>query len=252
MIDYMNMTDEDRCTVRNPKEIGQLLADLAKNKSMINVSFNQGQDQCLTTVIAVDREKNIAFLDIGIDEGFNKRLEASTQVTFTKSEGVKVKWTSNVISIAKLKDGYALKIKFPQSLVRLQRREFFRLKTPIVNPLICKIPLINPELPDDERILELTLLDVSLGGIGAFTVKALPPQVEEGALFEDCRIGFPDIGETLVTLCVRNIKEMSMHDRSIRHRIGLEFVKPSRGNQSLIQRYVFKLEREMITLAQRK
>jgi len=218
---------------------------------MINVSFNQGQDQCLTTVIAVDREKNIAFLDIGIDEGFNKRLEASTQITFTKSEGVKVKWTSSAITIAKLKDGYALKIKFPQSLVRLQRREFFRLKTPIVNPLICKIPLHDPD-SDEERTLELTLLDVSLGGIGAFTAKPLPPQVEEGALFENCRIGFPDIGETLVTLCVRNMKELSMHDRSIRHRIGLEFVKPSRGNQSLIQRYVFKLERDMITLAQRK
>jgi c-di-GMP-binding flagellar brake protein YcgR len=218
---------------------------------MINVSFNQGQDQCLTTVIAVDREKNIAFLDIGIDEGFNKRLEASTQITFTKSEGVKVKWTSSAITIAKLKDGYALKIKFPQSLVRLQRREFFRLKTPIVNPLICKIPLHDPD-SDEERTLELTLLDVSLGGIGAFTAKPLPPQVEEGALFENCRIGFPDIGETLVTLCVRNMKELSMHDRSIRHRIGLEFVKPSRGNQSLIQRYVFKLERDMIKLAQRK
>ncbi|MFM9835485.1 MAG: flagellar brake protein [Methylophilaceae bacterium] len=251
-MDYMNMSDEDRCTVSNPKEIGQVLDDLAKNKSMINVSFNQGQDQCLTTVIAVDREKNIAYLDIGIDEGFNKRLASSTEITFTKNEGVKVKWKCLGITITKLKDGHALKIKFPQSLVRLQRREFFRLKTPIVNPLICKIPLINPEFPDDEKTLELTLQDVSLGGIGAFTVNPLPPQIEEGAIFDDCKIQFPDIGETLVSLCVRNIKQLNMHDRSIRYRLGLEFIQPSRGNQSLIQRYVFNLERDLITLTQRK
>lgn len=252
MIDYVNMTDEDRCTVRNPKEIGQVLLDLAKSKSMINVSFNQGQDQCLTTVIAVDRENNTAYLDIGIDEGFNTRLLASKHVTFSKDEGVKIKWASTSTSVVKLKDGQALRITFPQSMVRLQRREFFRLKTPIVNPVICKIPMINPEYPDEETTLELTLVDVSLGGIGTIALDPLPSQMMEGAKFDGCKIGFPNIGETHLTLCVRNIRQLNLHDRSIKHRIGFEFVAPSRGNQGLIQRYVFRLEREAIAEAQRK
>ena len=252
MIDHINMSDEDRCTVRNSKEIGQILVELAKSKSMINVSFNQGQDQCLTTVITVDRVNGIAYLDVGIDDGFNKRLLASTHITFTKNEGVKIKWVSTSITVVKLKDGQALRIAFPQSLVRLQRREFFRLKTPIVNPVICKIPIVNPEFPDEEKTLELTLVDVSLGGVGTIAPDPLPSHVTEGAMFESCKIGFPDIGETHLTLCVRNIKQMNMHDRSVKHRIGFEFMQPSRGNQSLIQRYVTKLERDAIAVAQRK
>lgn len=252
MIDQIKMSDEDRCTVRNPKEIGQILVDLAKSKSMINVSFNQGQDQCLTTVIAVDRESNAAYLDIGIDEGFNARLLASTHITFIKNEGVKIKWISASVSVVKLKDGQALRIAFPQSLVRLQRREFFRLKTPIINPVMCNIPMINPDYPDEQKTLELTLVDVSLGGIGVIALDLLPPQVVEGAKFDGCKIGFPDIGETHLTLCVRNIRQMNLHDRSIKHRIGFEFINPSRGNQGLIQHYVFRLEREAIAEAQRK
>lgn len=252
MIDHINLSDEEQCTVRNLKEIGQILADLVKNKAMINVSFNQGQDECLTSIVAVDRIKNVAYLDIGIDEGFNKRLLASDSVTFSKEEGVKVRWTSTSVSEVKLQDGAALKIALPQSLVRLQRREYFRLSTPIVNPVPCIIPYVDPENPDEDNSMELTLVDVSLGGIGAIAAHPLHPALVEGARFDGCKIKFPDIGETNLTLCVRNIKQTILRDRSTRHRIGFEFIEPSRGNQGLIQRYVTKLEREAIAVAQRK
>jgi flagellar brake protein len=251
MTDQTNLTDEERCTVRNPKAIGQIMAELIKEKAMINVSFNQGQDQCLTSIIAVDRIKNIAYLDIGIDEGFNKRLLASNHIVFTKDEGVKVKWVSTGVAAARLQDGEAIKIALPPSLVRLQRREFFRLKTPIVNPVQCCIPVADPENPEEKIEIELTLLDVSLGGIGAITADPLHPGFIDGARFDGCKIKLPDIGETNLTLCVRNVREITLRDRSIKYRVGFEFIEPSRGNQGLIQRYVSRLEREAIVVAQR-
>jgi flagellar brake protein len=241
--------DED-FIVHNRLEIIQILKDLEKQKVMLNASFNHGQDYFSTSVVSVDADKNAVFLDIGRDQAFNSRLFASHKVTFSKDSGVRIRWTSTHLTEVVFDDEEkAIKIALPHDLTRIQRREFFRLATPTINPVPCRIPIPDETSPDQERYIELSLVDVSLGGIGANAPDPLDPLLVEGASFDNCKVSFPDVGVTSLTLLVRKISPVSMKDGSIRHRIGMEFINPSRGNQGLIQRYTFNLERNAMTPA---
>ncbi len=249
MIDQSYLSDDERCTLSNHKEICQILSDLGKSKAVINLSFNQGRDQCLSTVIAVDGERNAVYLDIGIDEGFNKRLVGSSHVIFSKNEGIRISWASPSVSEVRLQDGAALKIAVPKSLIRLQRREFFRLNTPVVNPIRCFIPYSNPDNPDDDALLELTLVDISLGGIGTVVTGPLHPALSEGTSFEGCKIDLPGIGEVTPSVCIRYVKPITIRNGEIKHRIGLQFVQHSGADQRKIHHYTFNLEREALVIA---
>ena len=239
--------DEEQFIVQNQKQIIQILNDLAKHHEMLKVSFSH--DTCLTNVISVDVNNHVVYLDIGIDDAFNDRLLASNHVTFSKDDGIRLKWISEQLTLATLKDGKAIRVALPQKLIRLQRREFFRLATPIVNPVPCIIPISNEDNPDADRTLELTLIDVSLGGIGVIAVNPLDELLVIGANFDKCRINFPEVGETSLTLQVRNITPVTMKDGAAKYRVGLQFISPSRGNEGLINRYTYNLERQAMALA---
>ncbi len=241
--------NEEQYIVHNPKEVTQILNDLIKQKSMIKVVFNHGSDVYLTSIISIDAKTGLVYLDVGVDDEFNRRLLASNHVVFIKEDGVKIKWTSSYVVGVDLKDGKAIKITLPKDMVRLQRRDFYRFSTPVANPVMCKIPVPDVLKPEEETILELTLVDVSLGGIGTMVAAPLNPALVIGQTLSGCKIGFPDVGETNLALMVKNITEIRVQDAVTKYRVGFEYVEPSRGNEGLINRYVYILERQAIALA---
>lgn len=241
--------EEEQYIVHNSKEIIQILNDLSKNHEMIKISFNHGNDECITNIISVDAHSHKVYFDIGIDEAFNRRLLASQQIIFSKDHGVKIKWASDHIAAVNLKDGKAIQTALPKQLTRLQRREFFRLATPIVNPVPCVIPIQDETNPDAEKTLDLTLVDVSLGGIGVVVFGPLDPLLVIGASFDRCKISFPNVGVTSLTLQVKNITEIPVKDGLVKHRVGFEFISPSRGNEGLINSYTHNLERQAMAMA---
>lgn len=243
------LPEEQPYVVQNLKEIIQILTELAKQKASFQVSFDDGGDHTngyLTTVIEVDAKNHAIHLDVGVDEAFNSKMLASNHVIFTKNDGVKIKWASANLSMVTLKDGRAIKIAIPLSLVRLQRREFFRLSTPIINPAPCKIPVHDISDSQSEQALDLALVDVSLGGVGVVVADPLHAAIVQGASFDGCEISFPEFGSTSLKLEVKNIIPMKLKDGSIKYRIGFQYVKPSRNSEELIRRYTFNLERLML------
>lgn len=241
--------EEEQYIVHHHKEIIQILNDLSKHHEMIKISFNHGNDECITNVISVDTQRHLVYFDIGIDEAFNRRLLASQTIIFSKDHGVRIKWASDHIAAVNLKDGRAMEIALPKQLIRLQRREFFRLATPIVNPVPCAIPISDATNLDVERTLDFTLVDVSLGGIGVIVNGQIDPLLVIGASFDKCKISFPNVGVTSLTLQVKNITEIPVRDGVVKHRIGFQFIAPSRGNEGLINSYTHHLERQAMAMS---
>lgn len=240
---------DQQYVIHNAKAIGQILGDLLKQKTTLKVSFNHGNDVYLTTVIALDTVNHAVFLDIGRDEDFNKRLLESHQVTFEKDDGIRIRWVSTRLVAANMSDGKAIKIAQPQSIIRLQRRDYYRISTPIINPVLCHIPMPDPKNSNEEKTLELTLVDISLGGVGVTSIGILDPGFTPGATFSSCKMDFPDIGMTSLKLQVMSMTPIPMKDGTIKHRIGLKYVDPSRGNEGLIHRYTYTLERAAMAIA---
>lgn len=237
---------EEDFIVRHDLQILQILKALKDEENDLKVSFNQGEDDYLTRIIHIPADHQHLYLDITIDEDFNKRMIASPELLIHKDNGIRIKWKSQQHSIAKLTDGRALKMALPQELVRLQRRELFRLKPPMVAPIPCEIPVPDTENPEVINNIQYNLADVSLGGIGLIIQNDLHPAIEVGATFEGCKIDFPNLGQALLNLEVRNIVSLNSEKPEEKHRIGLEFKNPSRSSEGLIQKYTFNLERSLL------
>jgi c-di-GMP-binding flagellar brake protein YcgR len=238
--------EDESFIVRNKKAVLQILNGLKNDATDLKISFNDGKEDYITPIIDVDVDNNMILFDMSIDAAFNKRLLASNKIGILKDSGIRVKWESDQHSLVTLTDGNALRVELPEVIVRLQRRELFRLPTPMLKPVVCFMPVPNILTPNKNDIIEYDLVDVSLGGVGLVVKKSLHPGIKVGDQFENCKINFHGAGEASLTLQVRNIIPIESKSKKQQYRIGLEFIKPSRGNEGIIHKYTFDLERAML------
>lgn len=249
MADQKVAQEDEKFLTQHPIAIAQILNELAKNKTALNLSFNYGQDQGLTTVIGVSRDKKSVYMDKSLDAGFNKRLLASEKVVFSKTDGIKIRWVSHQLTEVRLKDGDAIKLPLPESLYRFQRREFFRSPTPATNPVICYIPYVNPTSDAQEK-LELNLVDASVGGIGTIVSDHLSSLLELEKVFPHCKIKLPHYGELDTSLCLKHITETVLLNGAKKFRVGFQFVGLSHAEARIVQQYVLHLEREALVVVE--
>lgn len=228
--------------LHNRKEIVFALEELAKHRVAINLDTAEGV-ALVTTVLGVSSEGNHVYMDISPDERINEKIIHSQHVSFVTQTGVKVRWHSSHLRLVELQDGDAFSMLVPSVIERVQRREYFRLNTPHGNnALTCKIPIAN-------GVMDATIVDISVGGIG-ISIKGEPHEMfSQGALLEGCSLMLPMIGAVPTNLRVRgiwtSIKTRSGEQMS---RIGLEFEGLSRGAANVIQRLIIQLEAEKISL----
>jgi c-di-GMP-binding flagellar brake protein YcgR len=133
----------------------------------------------------------------------------------------------------------------PETLLRLQRREHFRLVIPARTPVNCRIPHSRPREWGDAtpRIVEVEVVDISGGGLG-FSMPAEAVDFDVDMVFDNCEIELPN-GNTIVTsLRVRSIFDVTRHDGSISRRAGCDFINLIGPRLSMLQRYIIMEERE--------
>lgn len=220
------------------KEIVYILRAVMERNELVSAHFNRGEDFILTSIIEIDPDKEFVYLDLGANEEQNQKILDSEKIIFvTAHDKVKVQFVTGKVEKAKLKGRDVLRTALPKSLINLQRREFYRLATPIVHPLKCIL------LMDDKSKLEVVVADISIGGIGV----VLPQtgiEIDPGRRFNECRVALPDLGNLMAALEVRNVFDVTLKNGSKAKRAGCQFVNLSASMQSMVQRYIIKVERE--------
>lgn len=225
-------------TVGWKKEIVYILRAVMGKTELVSAYFNRGENFILTSIIAVDPDKELVFLDLSADEESNKKILGSSKIIFvTAHDKVKVQFVAHGIEKVQLDGRDAFRIELPKSLIKLQRREYYRVTTPIANPLKCTV------LMDGGRKIELAIADISIGGVGV----VIPPAdaaVEPGMIFNGCNLILPGIGNIVAAMEISNVFEVILRNGLKTKRAGCQFLKLSGNMQSMIQRYIIKVERE--------
>lgn len=233
--------DISQFTLDSPVEVIFQLRALVNRHEMVSVYFNHGKDTLLTTLIDVDAQRGEFLFDLGPSEEVNRRLLASDRAVFVATpDGIKMQFASGPVSLSQDDAGRLFRCKLPPDIVKLQRREYFRVETPIANPLVCQI---HQPIP-----MKLPLHDISLGGLSLVRSGSMP-ELERMALLIDCRVALPGFGALIFDLEVRNHRLLINRNGSQLELVGCRFIKLNGKMESLLQRYMNQIERERRNLA---
>ncbi|MES2831571.1 MAG: flagellar brake protein [Pseudomonadota bacterium] len=229
--------------VHSRREILSLLRNIGEHKQLINMQGNQGGSAIVTSILDVDEDAGVVVLDCAQQEHTNEQLLASDTISFeTALEQIRILFFVRGIRRCSYQDQPALQIDLPQSVVRLQRREFYRVPTPLAMPVSCSITI--PKISDTSIMsVTVTLQNVSGGGLALIDEHGVLDHTI-GRIYRDCRIDLP--GGTLVvaSLELRNAQEIRLPNGRHVCRLGCLFVDLPHGMMTAVQRYISKLERE--------
>lgn len=226
--------------LRTPTEIQVVLRGLYDHVSQITIFFNEGKDMLLTTLAAVETDHLI--LDFGPSGELNRKaLEVEKHFCVTTLEKVRVQFILRGFTRVE-KDGRpSFRCALPDEVLRLQRREYYRLVTPIVRPLKCTMPIALAD--GTPHMHEANVYDISGGGMGISAPDEGIP-FETGMSFANCRIELPEVGIVTATVKICSVFDVVLRSGARIRRAGCEFVKLPGPMGTLIQRYIIKVERE--------
>jgi len=240
-MNYPELEDWHDYEVESRREIIALLNQIGEKHQLVRMLIKGEADVCVTTVLEVDPDTNTIVFDRSIDPLQNERILASGQVRCeTTLDKIRILFTAENVRSTEFENGMALRAGIPPTLIRLQRREYYRMETPVSNPVRAVIPL-PPILGGGSAVFPLH--DISCGGIAILDNK-LQLGAAIGTTLPDCRVELPEIGPVTVSLQVRNVLDFTLLNNKTNRRIGLQFVDISRGGLGGVQRYITKLERE--------
>ncbi len=239
-IELISSEDSDRYLVNHPREIERILQGVKEAKSVVALYADNGKDFILSTILDIDLGKGEVLLEQGVDHEMNEMLRAGAHVTFaTTHEQVHVQFSSRGIKPALFGNEPAFRVPMPSELLRLQRREYYRLLTSVMNPVKC---LINT----GTAFLETVVMDISIGGVGVLAYQD-GVELTAGETYHGCRIALPGAGEFALSLSVRTTFDITLKNGRLTHRAGCHFIDLPASVETEIQRYIIRVERERRT-----
>jgi len=227
--------------VESRREIVALLRQISEKNQLIRLLVKGEADVCVTSLLAVDPDNGTIVLDRSVSQEQNARIVAASKVMCeTSLDKIRILFRLQGLHETRFEGSIALAAEIPASLIRLQRREFYRMPTPVTNPVKATVPLPQA-LGGGSAVFPLS--DISCGGVALLDNKyQLGTTI--GETIANCRIEIPDIGPVTTSLQIRNALEMTLLNNKTTRRLGCQFVDISRGNMAAVQRYITKLERE--------
>lgn len=240
--DYSNFGTENQSPylVHSRREIIALLRAIGEHHQLITMLVNGGTDAVVTSILEVDDANDAVLIDCAPSALLNQRITQSDDIAFEASlDKVRILFSVAGADNALHENRPALRIPIPASLIRLQRREYYRVNTPVSNPIFCRIPL--PAGAGGNYAV--TLVDISCGGIALLDDKKIL-DTTIGYEYPNCRIDLPGLGVVTVTLQIRNSQELTLFNGKTNRRLGCQFVDLSKAMLAAVQRYIMHLERE--------
>ncbi len=222
-------------------EIVAVLRSLIQRRALISAYFDDARSFLLTSLLAFEGDSLL--LEFGRDDEVNRQALLTDQLVLTATvDKVKVQFRLARLVETRYAGRPAFAAALPDKVLRLQRREYFRLTTPIAKPVRFSATIKRADR--SVMTIDASLLDISGGGVGLMATPALAALLPRGCVLADCRMSLPDEGLLIANLCVRNKYDVTTRSGSRYVRIGCEFIALPGARMSMVQRYITRVERE--------
>jgi c-di-GMP-binding flagellar brake protein YcgR len=238
-IEVFSNGEESDYLIHSKTEIRSILQTICERKTRVALYYDEGHRFVLTMLIAVSDEG--VWVDPAPTQLDNNHITSSNKIVFVSTHNhAKVQFVATQARQEIYGTHDAIFLALPLKLVRLQRRDYYRLAAWPVNPLKC---VIKP-VPDQEHIKhEVTVMDISVGGI-SLVCQETDIELTPGCIYPNCEIELPEVGTLTATIQVKNTFQVTTRTGKVNHRAGCVFVKPDGKATMLLQRYVAQMQRK--------
>lgn len=222
-----------------PMQIGAVLRTLAQRGDFITIYLNEGRELILSRVLDVDLKAKTFIFDVGGNAETNKiLLNSARSLVLAIPDGVKIQFAVGIVRTCQFEGSPALTAGFPPDLIKLQRREFYRLSTPVARPYRCQLPFTG------ETREWLNVHDISLGGMGAWVPAEFKPLIEIGQVYSEVPFDFGPAGIMKLNIQVRSLRQLEQRPGVYTWMLGGQFVNLPRQIEANIQRLMAQMEAE--------
>lgn len=240
------MTDIAKYLVRSPKQVVAHLKMLIAERCLVSAAFgDEDKDTFLTAILDIDEKKQTITIDCGPKEYLNRRLVGSALIKCrTKCKGIKVLFEGRKVKKAGGPGQPAFSVPIPSSIYWEQRRQFYRVKSPLSKKSYCT--LIYRNEAGEESTIDLNLHDISASGIAILNESTeFATQLLPDAVFMGCRLVLEDENNLTVDLEVRHTLLHNPNHHVKVELIGCDITNSTPKIESTILRYMQNVEREI-------
>jgi c-di-GMP-binding flagellar brake protein YcgR len=220
---------------RNPLEIGVQLRNLVNRGDFLTVQYAGGQ--LVTRILDVDVRGRTFTFDWGALTEQNKGLLAAPRCQFHASpEGVRVEFVTATPRETRFEGLPAFEADFPEVLFYVQRREYFRVDAPILDPYMCTGRFSEGDT------FRFEVHDLSLGGVGMRTAEERVAELPMGTRLEDCELLLGSFGRLSLDLQLVSHRSTALPNGTQRYQLGFRFVTLPGSAENTLQRLITQLE----------
>lgn len=210
------------------------LHQLKAEHELLSVRVPGCPDTASSAILGVREEQGCYYLDeLNLPAAHKAFLKTRKAVIHCRLQGMEVRLPCQLAK-ASSDGGIALyRITIPNRIVRVQRREHFRLR---LNPGLM-IPVTVPRLEGDRAVGEA--FDLSAGGVGAFiNTRNIPSR---GQILSEVSIALPEAPSFKTNLEIRFARVDNIHHML---RIGGRFVSLDRNQERVIAHFLAEQQRK--------
>ena len=233
--------DEERFRINSPVEILSALRDAMTQNSLLTLGIGAQNETTITALLDVDAAEKRLVLDACAKPEMTAKVMSAYALTVeTEVRRIRIRFDSGRATATTHKGRPALSIPLPAHMLRIQRRDAYRIDTPPNEIVNCRF--VPPVTPRRELILRVANLSVQ-----GMRIIGDPEQwqADSGKIIKDCRIDLPDAG---VVFCSAKVVRVIEAEQAGKRKllIGCQFDQPTGSAGTLLQKYILELERKRL------
>lgn len=230
-----------RFALREPGEIATVLRALVEARALISASLVPGGHACPTALLAVHDDGRLV-LDGNRDEAMNRRMAAATRMVCTAQlDLVPIRFRVSAPTRILHEDYVAFSAPWPQAVLRMQRRETYRLPSPASAPVTVH-PGDAEHTPDPDAA-GLRVLDISGGGLALAVPDGAQARFQPGTRLTHCLLRLGELPPLAIALEVIYTRPHEVRGLA-QSRAGCRFLDLAAPAEQQVMQYIFQVERQ--------
>lgn len=230
----------ERCTLSTPLQIIALMREVRDRRATVTLRSGSGENSLVSLLVEVDPQNGQILFDASGAAAREAQLaDAPSMQADAAIDNIRIHFETGPARLVIHGGRAALASPLPATALRVQRREEFRIETPLLEPLFCRVR-DRASGADSERLFKVH--DISTTGLALAHAEG-GPAPKPGTRMEQCRLDLPGVGVLHAGLEVVDVREQKMRTGT-RKLIGCRFVGLPGPEATVLQRYIINLQRD--------